>query len=324
MQDLPRLRILRKEGLGDSTWQRDVCWRQNIKKNQKSPTTTSWAVIKMKTVTSICVSQSVMFYTYILYYKIQNIFNFLIYSPTPAILYLVYVGGEICYFDYEFSTSRQTYNRSRKEMEFSWRPNLKAGCTECMMGDLRLVPLKTWDVIPDGWVNTTLCLVEMLVFWKKRWDEECIMVLESQRGKLEWKLVILCCLAAKLFLLWKSSKIDGGQIPFLLPKPKGADISLFSLPGSQGTWKGSANWTLPPGMLSHEKVTQGAETVGNKQDGGECLSRPAWASLPECHLRCDLEYTSRCIIVLGYIFSSCFFIFLCYIFLVKFPSCLIN
>lgn len=59
----------------------------------------------MKTVTSICVSQHVMFYTYILY-KIQKIFNFLIYCPTPAILYLAYVGGEICYFDYEFSTSR--------------------------------------------------------------------------------------------------------------------------------------------------------------------------------------------------------------------------
>lgn len=60
----------------------------------------------MKTVTSICVSRYVMFYTYILYNKIQNIFNFLTYCPTPAILYLAYVGGEIFYFDYEFSTSR--------------------------------------------------------------------------------------------------------------------------------------------------------------------------------------------------------------------------
>lgn len=52
---------------------------------------------------------------------------------------------------------------------------------------------------------------------------KCIMVVESQEvARME--TVILCCLAAKLSLLWKSSKIDGGQTPFLLPKPKGADI----------------------------------------------------------------------------------------------------
>lgn len=115
----------------------------------------------------------------------------------------------------------------------------------------------------------------------------------------------------------------GAKLLFYYQSPASRHFSLLT------SWQPGHRKTLSQldtsiGDAESWESDSGAETVGNEQDSGECLSWPAWASLLECHVRCDLEYKSRCIIVLGYIFSNCFFIFCAISFLWNSPSCLIK